>query len=110
MLSIVPVGAMGMFENSSCILTTDPRQISIRVAEHLAKVLKPHQKEGVQFMFQNTFHDLAFPEDKLTEKVKEGIGGCILAHNMGLGECLRFVYLCLFGLKLHGSPPLYTHR
>jgi hypothetical protein len=110
MLPIVAVGAMGMFENSSCILTTDPHQRSIRVAERLAKLLKPHQKEGVQFMFQNTFHDLAFPEDKLTEEVKEGIGGCILAHNMGLGECLCFVYLCfvylcLFGLKLHGSPP-----
>ena len=91
-----------LFENSDLILTTDPHQETIQVAEELAKVLKPHQKEGVQFMFKNTFHDIAFPKDKLTEDVKEQIGGCILAHNMGLGKSLCCVTL-LHTLFFHPS-------
>eukprot|EP00980_Cylindrotheca_fusiformis_P024895 scaffold12678_cov116-Cylindrotheca_fusiformis.AAC.2 len=84
---------MELFAGSSCILTSDPHQETIRIAGPLDRVLKPHQKEGVQFMFQNTFFDLAFPEDKLTERAKKDVGGCILAHNMGLDTTgRRFIH------------------
>ncbi|CAJ1961919.1 unnamed protein product [Cylindrotheca closterium] len=91
-----------LFENSDFILTTDPHQDPIQVAEELAKILKPHQKEGIQFIFQNTFHDIAFPKDKLTEDIEEKVGGCILAHNMGLGKSLCCVTL-LHTLFFHPS-------
>jgi SNF2 family DNA or RNA helicase len=48
------------------------------VATPLAKVLKPHQVEGVHFMWQNSFSDFA----KYFKGNAEQIGGCILAHNM----------------------------
>ncbi|KAL3943890.1 MAG: hypothetical protein SGBAC_002048 [Bacillariaceae sp.] len=91
-----------LFENSDVILTTHPHQNSIQVAEGLAKILKPHQKEGVQFMFQNTFHDIAFPKEKNTDESTTQVGGCILAHNMGLGKSLCCVTL-LHTLFFHPS-------
>lgn len=100
-LPVAPMEALDLFANSSCILTSDPRQHMVRVAEPLDKVLKPHQKEGIQFMFQNSFHDLAFPEEILTDEVKKNIGGCILAHNMGLGECWLVYSISVGSSNLH---------
>jgi SNF2 family DNA or RNA helicase len=39
----------------------------------LKDVLKKHQVEGIEFMWRNCFED-------------EISGGCVLAHNMGLGK------------------------
>lgn len=91
-----------LFAKSDLILTTDPHQECIRVADALCKILKPHQREGVMFMFQNAFHDIAFPKGKLTEEIEKEVGGCILAHNMGLGKSLCCVAL-LHTLFFHPS-------
>ncbi|GAB5371491.1 hypothetical protein AAMO2058_001584400 [Amorphochlora amoebiformis] len=61
-----------------------PRTISIN--------LKQHQKEGIQFMWDNVFESL--------EKFNEGTAGngCILSHLMGLGKTLQalaFLQGCL---------------
>ena len=79
----------GSGENSSQRLRV------ISVAEPLARVLKQHQKEGIQFMFQNTFSDLAFLDEKEAVNAKSEIGGCILAHHMGLGKDT----MCRLGLE-----------
>ena len=66
---------------------------SVRVAQELASKLKPHQVDGIKFMWQNSFKDLATittREDALEER---DVGGCILAHMMGLGTCLLFIVL-----------------
>jgi hypothetical protein len=57
---------------------------TIRVNQKLSKHLKPHQVEGVKFMWRNCFSDFAFhPQGR-----PDQIGGCILAHNMGLVSVL----------------------
>ena len=78
----------GLFQNSSLVLsdTEDQLQNKVTVAEPLEKALKPHQKEGIQFMFKQVFADLAFREEQDSVRAKKNVGGCILAHNMGLGE------------------------
>lgn len=49
---------------------------NIRVDESLVQILKPHQKEGVAFMWNALFHRNH---------------GCILAHCMGLGKYRNFI-------------------
>lgn len=50
----------------------------ISVDSKLVKKLKPHQAQGIKFMWDACFESL--------EKVNENSGGgCILAHCMGLG-------------------------
>jgi SNF2 family DNA or RNA helicase len=78
-----------LFDNSNCVLSTNSHQQTVSVATSLAAKLKPHQKEGIQFMFDNSFQDLANPQ----EDHSKSIGGCILAHNMGLGKSLSCVAL-----------------
>ncbi|KAG0243849.1 hypothetical protein BGW41_001038, partial [Actinomortierella wolfii] len=59
----------------------------------MAKLLKPHQKEGVRFMWRNVV---------MME------GGCILAHSMGLGKTFQVVsvvYLLLSELR-KGNPDI----
>ena len=55
--------------------------------ENLSNVLKPHQREGIKFMWNCVFESL--------EKVKEGDpgSGCLLAHCMGLGKTLQVTAL-----------------
>ncbi len=56
----------------------------IQVDQELAKHLQQHQREGVQFLWQNSFSDF-----NLSATGDESrIGGCILAHYMGLGKSL----------------------
>lgn len=50
----------------------------ISVDENLVKKLKPHQTQGVKFMWDATFGSV--------KALKKNTGsGCILAHCMGLG-------------------------
>lgn len=63
-----------MAESNPLILDIDR---NIKVDENLVKILKPHQKDGVYFMWKALF--------------KEN-HGCILAHCMGLGK-YRHLYV-----------------
>ncbi|XP_063908124.1 transcriptional regulator ATRX homolog isoform X4 [Zophobas morio] len=67
----------------------------ITVDYHLTNMLKPHQKDGVKFMWQACYESV----DIL--KSKPGTG-CILAHCMGLGKTLQVITL-IHTLFTHGS-------
>ncbi|XP_039264997.2 transcriptional regulator ATRX-like [Styela clava] len=56
----------------------------VAVSEYIAQHLRPHQVEGVKFIWNNLVES--------TERVKNGSGsGCILAHCMGLGKTLQTI-------------------
>ncbi len=74
----VLVGRPKALTPSSFVLSKHP---FICIAEDFDRHLKEHQREGIRFMYKNTFADLA--NDSGTKS-----GGCILAHSMGLGKFL----------------------
>jgi SNF2 family DNA or RNA helicase len=107
----LPSNDSGIFASSSFTLcgadedsdaATKSKKRTITIASPLAKILKTHQREGIDFIFRNTFADFAFVEKDDAEKAKTKIGGCILAHNMGLGKSLSCVAL-LHALFHHPS-------
>lgn len=73
------------FQSSSFVLSESP---FICIPGEFDLHLKEHQKEGIKFMYKNAFSDLGCGEEK-------EIGGCILAHSMGLGKsfaCVSLLY------------------
>ncbi|XP_050523554.1 transcriptional regulator ATRX homolog [Daktulosphaira vitifoliae] len=59
---------------------------SICVNKELSKVLKPHQVEGIRFLWDTVFESI--------EKSNSTDGtGCILAHRMGIGKTLQVIAL-----------------
>ncbi|WVZ73525.1 hypothetical protein U9M48_021822, partial [Paspalum notatum var. saurae] len=63
----------------------------IEVDNLLVRYLRPHQREGVQFMFDCVSGSLS----------DDGISGCILADDMGLGKTLQSITL-LYTLLCQG--------
>lgn len=69
----------------------ETKESLLSVDEKLVKKLKPHQGQGVKFMWDACFESI--------EKINENGGGCILAHCMGLGE-LMAVHVPFFFINL----------
>ena len=66
------------------VLDYDPEtnEELVTVNEKLVSNLKPHQREGVEFMWNKCFQSI--------EQSKKNKGsGCILGHCMGLGKTLQ---------------------
>jgi len=82
------------FEDSGFILSTKSTDTIgcdeyVSVCTSLAKVLKPHQKDGIKFMWEQSFSDILIPSSS-SHSINRG---CILAHNMGLGKSIQVVAL-----------------
>ncbi|XP_057660710.1 transcriptional regulator ATRX-like [Diorhabda carinulata] len=61
-------------------------EILIQVHPTITKKLKPHQRKGIQFMWNSCYESI--------EHIKSHPGsGCILAHCMGLGKTLQVLSL-----------------
>uniref|UniRef100_A0A182P656 Transcriptional regulator ATRX n=1 Tax=Anopheles epiroticus TaxID=199890 RepID=A0A182P656_9DIPT len=76
------------------------RKQAICVHPEIVKLLKPHQIEGIKFMYDNTYGSV----DALA---KHSGSGCILAHCMGLGKTLQMISLLHTVMRY---PQLMTNR
>jgi len=56
-------------------------KVAVVIDPKIAKVLRPHQIEGVKFLYRAT-----------TGKIHDGAFGCIMADEMGLGKTVFPVY------------------
>jgi DNA repair and recombination protein RAD54 and RAD54-like protein len=63
-------------------------QVAVVIDPRLAKVLRPHQVEGVKFLYRCT-----------TGLIDENAHGCIMADEMGLGKTLQCIALMWTLLK-----------
>ncbi|KAL2624343.1 hypothetical protein R1flu_008588 [Riccia fluitans] len=63
----------------------DADEEAIFIAPSFAQILKPHQIQGVQFMWENCVESV-----KKVRIDPDGVG-CILAHSMGLGKTLQVI-------------------
>ncbi|XP_053958054.1 DNA repair and recombination protein RAD54-like [Anastrepha ludens] len=64
-------------------ITSDPNKLQVHVVVDplLSNILRPHQREGVLFMYE------------CVEGLRGGFNGCIMADEMGLGKTLQCVTL-----------------
>lgn len=61
------------------------KKIKISIHPDIVKLLKPHQIDGVKFMYESCYGSVDF--------IKHPASGCILAHCMGLGKTLQLITL-----------------
>ncbi|KAL8854020.1 MAG: hypothetical protein Q9221_001143 [Calogaya cf. arnoldii] len=71
----------------------DNPKIPVVIDPRLAKVLRPHQVEGVKFLYRCT-----------TGLIDEKANGCIMADEMGLGKTLQCIALMWTLLKQSPDP------
>lgn len=79
--------------------------VVLQLPASLASILKPHQWQGIRFLWHNlvTEYQVAEAASQLPESSQsafemedgalEDKGGCILAHSMGLGKSLQTIAL-----------------
>ena len=72
--------AMPFSPARSELVLDDETATPVVVHDDLGKHLKPHQQEGIRFMYNALFKDS-----------HEHSGGCVLAHCMGLGKTLQAI-------------------
>ncbi|KAI5079836.1 hypothetical protein GOP47_0005315 [Adiantum capillus-veneris] len=94
--SIIGSGSMltsSISEKCAINIARDADEEEVLIPTGLAKFLKPHQIEGVQFMWENCIESI--------KKVKAGDpgNGCIVAHSMGLGKTLQVIAFLYTVLK-----------
>lgn len=70
---------------SDLVLDIDSENQSITVHPNIVRYLKPHQFEGIKFMYDSCY-------GSISDKKFQG-SGCILAHCMGLGKTLQLIAL-----------------
>ena len=83
----IMIGKSKRLQPSSFVLSRNPY---ICIPREFEGYLKDHQKEGIEFMYKNSFSDLGDGQNA-------AIGGCILAHSMGLGAYSLSTLLLIFG-------------
>ena len=78
---------------SSSFILNQPEAKSICVSKDLTEKLKSHQKDGIQFMWNNVCKSLTelnkFPP--VNQNSSHKVCGCIIAHSMGLGKTLQVI-------------------
>ncbi|KAI1000134.1 DNA repair protein [Podosphaera aphanis] len=70
------------------VIENDRPKVPVVIDPKLAKVLRPHQIEGVKFMYRC-----------VTGMIEEKANGCIMADEMGLGKTLQCITLMWTLLK-----------
>uniref|UniRef100_UPI00398F7FDB transcriptional regulator ATRX n=1 Tax=Pristiophorus japonicus TaxID=55135 RepID=UPI00398F7FDB len=104
------VPALEVANPIACPITTklvldedkETNECMVQVHRNLVRKLKPHQVDGVQFMWDCCC-------ESVSKALKETGSGCILAHCMGLGKTLQvvtFLHTMLLNEKLDFSTAL----
>ena len=76
-------------------------QAVLQVRQSLVESIKPHQWEGIRFLY-----DACVEKLETFRKGRTQAGGAILAHCMGLGKSLQVFYFSL----VPSFPPLLLSR